>query len=309
MGMGIELALINTPCRGIRRYLLLTARSLVLLARRRPNVLLVQSPSLILSILAVLLRPALGYRLLLDAHNEAVVPYENPQRWIRWLSCWVIRRADLTIVTNRQLAQIVSEQGGRAFMLPDRIPQPVRSSARTLGPGFNVALIATFARDEPLAAIFEAVRGAELELYVTGNTRKLTEDLARSAPPNVRFTGFLSEEDYWSLLQSVDAVVDLTLKPDCLVCGAYEALALGKPLLLSGNAASIELFGEGALFTDNSPSDIRQGLGRLRAEQQALRGAAERKRAELAQRWEVTARALTSEPAFQSGRSQRVSAR
>ena len=96
------------------------------------------------------------------------------------------------------------------------------------------------------------MRGADLHLQVTGNPHKIGLSVAQRAPPNVHFTGFLADEDYWQLLRSADAIIDLTSKADCLVCGAYEALALGKPMLLSDNTASRELFGEGAVLTDNS---------------------------------------------------------
>lgn len=291
-GLGIELVLIETTYRGLRRYLLLTARTIALLVRQRPGVLLAQNPSLILGALCVVLRGALGYRLIVDAHNEAVEPHENPQPWIRWLSRWVIRRADLTIVTNRQLAELVRKQQGKPFVLPDRIPAPAPGVVRPLGAGFNVVLIATFARDEPIAEIFEAARGGELELFVTGNPQKLRADVAARAPPNVRFTGFLAEADYWSLLRAADAVVDLTLKPDCLVCGAYEALAVGKPMLLSNNSASVELFGEGALFTDNTVEDIRCSIERLKRDRVRLGANALLKRNELAAAWSLRAHGL-----------------
>lgn len=293
-GLNVELALLATRRRGLTRYLLLTVRTLALLLRRRPRVLLVQNPSLVLGVLCLSLRPMFRFRVIVDAHNEAVEPYENPHAWIRWLSRWVIRHADLTIVTNRQLAQKVREQGGRPFILPDRIPTPPPGVGNSLGAGFNVVLIATFAKDEPVAAIFEAVRDAALQLYVTGNSHKLAARVVAGVPANVHFTGFLGESDYWSLLRSADAVIDLTLKSDCLVCGAYETLALGKPLLLSNNEASIELFGDGALFTDNTPRDIRLALERLRTERTHLQSAAERRRGELAERWQASARVLSA---------------
>ncbi|HKD53570.1 MAG TPA: glycosyltransferase [Steroidobacteraceae bacterium] len=291
-GLDIELVPLATPYGGLRRYLVLTVRTVALLARRRPRVLLVQNPSLVLSVLAVALRGALRYRLVVDAHNEAVDPYENRQFCIGALSRWVVRRADLTIVTNRQLAQRVREQRGEPFILPDRIPAAPGGAARTLASGYNVVLIATFAKDEPISAIFDAVRGVQLHLHVTGNPARLPARVKAAAPANVHFTGFLAEGDYWSLLRSADAIVDLTLKPDCLVCGAYEALALGKPVLLSANAASIELFGDGALYTDNSPGDVRRALDQLRAEQRPQQAAAARKRDELIERWKTSAQAL-----------------
>lgn len=292
-GLDLELVVLKTRWRGPVRYLLLGARTVGLLVRRRVRVLLVQNPSLILASLAVLLRALLGYRLIVDAHNEAVEPFINRQRWVKSLSRWVIRKADVTIVSNRQLAALVDAWGGRSFTLPDPIPVPPPASAlRTLEGPFNVVLIATHAPDEPVAQIFEAVRDTDVHLYVTGNPSRMDPMLAARAPPNVRFTGFLPDPDYWALLRSADAIIDLTLMQDCLVSGAYEALAVGTPMLLSNNRASVELFAGAAAFTDNTTADIRRGLERLRLGSDELKIAAAVKRGELTQRWIASARDL-----------------
>ncbi len=292
-GLGLELVVLKTRRRGALRYLSLSARTVGLLMRRRVKVLLIQNPSLILGALSALLRPVLGFQLIVDAHNEAVTPYINRQDWVRRLSYWVIRHSELTIVTNRQLARIIEAQGGRAFTLPDRVPTaPAPGAAPALAGAFNVVLIATYAADEPIAAVFEAVRGTDMQLYVTGNPKKLDPAVAASVPANVHFTGFLEESAYWGLLRSADGIIDLTLMDDCLVCGAYEALAIGKPMLLSNNTASVELFGDAAAFTDNTTVDIRRALDALRLRKADFAAAALRKRGEMAQRWDAAAHAL-----------------
>jgi glycosyltransferase involved in cell wall biosynthesis len=291
-GLGFEFIVLNTHFQGMTRYLLLATRTISLLVRRRPDILVVQNPSLVLTALSIAIRGAFGYRIVVDAHNEAVIPFINRQRWVNRVSRWILRRADLTIVTNRHLAEIVKERGGRPFSLPDRIPTPPQGAVRPLGAGFNVVLIATFAPDEPLASVFEAVRGTQVDLYVTGNHRKLEKSVAATVPRNVSFTGFLDEEGYWCLLKAADAIVDLTLMPNCLVCGAYEALALGKPMVLSNNPASVGLFGGVAVFTDNTPSDIRRALQKVRLECAQLQAAAVQKRHELRNAWVTQAREL-----------------
>jgi glycosyltransferase involved in cell wall biosynthesis len=292
-GLGLELVVLSSAARGARRYLLLSARTLGLLLRRRPAVLVVQNPSLVLAALSLAARWLFGYRLVVDAHNEAVTPFVNRQRTLVAVSRWVLRRADLTLVTNAQLADIVRARGGTAFVLPDRIPAAPAAAARTLRDRFNVVLIATFAPDEPVGAIFEAVSGLDVDLYVTGNNRRLAPAFAAAVPGNVVFTGFLAEADYWGLLRSADAILDLTSMPDCLVCGAYEALAVGKPMVLSGNQASRELFGAAAVFTDNSPGDIRRALQQVRQGRAQLQSAGEQRREELESAWAREAGALT----------------
>ncbi len=292
-GLGLELVVLKDRGRGLRRYADLVWRTRALLAARHADVLLVTNPSLILAALCVLLRRVHAYLLIVDAHNEAVTPYINRQGWIRRLSRWVIRHSDLTIVTNSQLGTLVAGYGGRPFVLPDRIPTPPgEAAAPALSGTFNAVLIATYAPDEPIAEVLEAVRGLDIQLHVTGNPRKLAARIREGAPPNVHFTGFLEEAAYWGLLRAADAVVDLTLMDDCLVCGAYEALSLGKPMVLSNNAASVDLFADAAVFTDNTAGDIRRALDAVRGGHGQLRAAAERRRVELIERWEASAHKL-----------------
>jgi hypothetical protein len=44
------------------------------------------------------------------------------------------------------------------------------------------------------------------------------------------------------------------------VCGAYEALAARKPLILSRTEALASYFGEAAVFTDNTSDAIRESV-------------------------------------------------
>jgi glycosyltransferase involved in cell wall biosynthesis len=291
-GLGIELRSVTTRRRGFLRYLELTLRTLPILARARPKVLLVQNPSLILAVLTALVRPLFGYRLVVDAHNEAVEPYINRSRLVLGFTRWVLRRADLTIVTNRYLAQTVVAAGGTPFVLPDRIPRPLQHERKQLAGSFRLLLIATFAPDEPLDAVIEAVRDTPYALYVTGNHKKAPPQLLAQAPANVTFTGFLSEADYWAHLAGCDAVVDLTTMPNCLVCGGYEAAALSKPLLLTHSPAAVDLFGDAAVFTDNSMADIRRALEQLRANAADLAARMQRRHHELNREWRTSADSL-----------------
>lgn len=262
-GLGIPLHELVSRRRGLRRYAELIPRTFGLIRSQRPEVLLVQNPSFVLAVLALLLRPLFGYRLVVDAHNEAVEPYINRKWWFVSLARRLMRWSDLTIVTNRWLADIVTGVGGRAFVLPDPLPAvPEPESGKPpvawRGAPLRMVAIATYAPDEPIEIMLQAARQlvGQVEFAFTGNHSKVPAELMREVPENVHFTGFLAEEDYWRLLIDADAVMDLTLMDNCLVCGAYEALACGKPAVLSGNSASKELFAGAAVFVDNSVAEI-----------------------------------------------------
>src|SRR5690606_16802630 len=79
-------------------------------------------------------------------------------------------------------------------------------------------------------------------------------------PSNIILTGFLPHEAFDQYLFDADAVMDLTTRPDCMVCGAYEATAAETPIILSRNDAMQNYFFDGAIFIDNKAVDIERGI-------------------------------------------------
>ncbi len=295
--LGLPLLVLTTPHRALRRYLTLSLQTLRVLRRERPRTVFIQNPSLILATLVLAARPFLGrYRVVVDAHNEAVTPFTYARWPITWLARRALRQADATVVTNAALAEIVRTQGGRPLVLPDRLPStPVQPQPTPLDESLRVMVIATYAADEPIDEIIEAARtlGPGFQFAFTGNPAKLAAELRAALPQNVRLTGFLPEHDYWQLMADSHVALDLTLKPNCLVCGAYEALALRKPMVLSGNPASRDLFGRVALFPrEDRAADIADTLreSRARYDEQVERLTAEAPR--FAEQWTLAAGAL-----------------
>ena len=289
----MDLHVLGTRRSGLGRYIELVSRTFRTLLTVRPQVVIVQSPSIVLSLVAILWRGWLGYRVVVDAHNEAVEPFINPSAPFRWLTSYLLRHSDLTIVTNRALADIVISNGGRAVVLPDRIPDPPQLGRRTAtpNPDFAVAVIATFASDEPVHNILEAASRLHphVRFTITGNSNKLPAVVRRSAPPNVTFSGFLSEAAYWELLANVSLIVDLSLIDNCLVCGGYEALSVGTPLLVSNSRASRELFRAAARYTDNSTASIVAEIQQARRQIGSLRDNVVSVRDQLNREWLVEA--------------------
>jgi glycosyltransferase involved in cell wall biosynthesis len=258
--------------------------------------LFVQNPSLVLAMVAVFLRPLYGYRLIVDAHNEAVRPFIHTAWPFPALARWLLRRADVTIVTNEALAAVVRAAGGSPHVLPDCLPEPpsIAERAKTPAGAFSVMVVATYAADEPIPEILEAARslGPEFQFHVTGNDRKLPATERQKLPANVTLAGFLPESDYWALMGSCDVVLDLTLMPDCLVCGAYEALSLHKPMILSDSPAARQLFEPAALMASPDPAGIEASVRGARARNGELLAAAPQVAARFAADWKRSASAL-----------------
>jgi len=295
--LGIRRVVLSTKVRKPFREVLLSWRTLALLYRARPKVLLVQNPSLICTLLVALLRPFFGYQIIVDAHGDAVIPYAHNWLLVRAVTFFLIRRARLTIVTNLGLAARVRAHGGRPFVLCDNLPTVSENHRTDLGPGKHVMFISTYASDEPHAELFaaaEALKAEGVTFHVTGKVRSDTLARLPPVPGNVVLTGFLAEHDYWNLLLSCDVVVDLTTMPDCLVCGAYEAVAAGRALVLTDNAPSRELFEDAALYTHNSAAAIAASVVEALSRQEELEAAASGHALKMQRTWNVKARELTA---------------
>ncbi len=289
--LGLPLHEVTFNASRLKRYAKLGRQTLRLLSERKPKVVYVQNPSLILATLVLAARPFLGrYKVVMDAHNEAVAPFTHAYWPVTSLTRHVLRAADVTIVTNAALADQVRQIGGSPHVLPDRLPTPpfAPTSPLTLDGPLRVMVVATYAADEPIAEIIEAARslGDQYQLSITGRETKLPAEQRARLPANVRQTGFLSEEAYWELMRDSHIVLDLTLKPNCLVCGAYESLAVLRPMVLTGNPATVDLFGKVAVMTtDHDAKSIAGCLQRARAQLSQLNDSVMNERPRFEQRW------------------------
>jgi len=289
--LGLPLHEVTFTAPRLKRYAKLSGQTLQLLSKHRPKVLYVQNPSLILSVLVLAARPFLGgYKVIMDAHNEAVAPFTHAYWPVTSLSRYALRAADVTIVTNSALADQVRSIGGTPHVLPDRLPTPpiAPTAPPKLDGPLRVMVVATYAADEPITEIIEAARllGDQYQLSITGRETKLPAEQRARLPANVKQTGFLSEEAYWELMRDSHITLDFTLKPNCLVCGAYESLAALRPMLLTGNPATVDLFGKVALFpNEHDAKSIADCLRHSRDQLAQLNESVVTERPRFEQRW------------------------
>lgn len=247
------------------RYPALIFRTLGVFFREKPKLVIVQNPSIVLAFFSIMMGVLMGFRVVSDTHNDAIQgprPFEKRYCWMLPIYAKAQRWADLTIVTNEELSKVVLAYGGRPFTLPDRLPRFENPTPIELKGKHNVVFICTFADDEPYAEVINAghLIDPSTYLYVTGPYERAPASLISSAPANVIFTGFLPDKKYIDLLFSCDVVMDLTRLENCLVCGAYEAVSLGKPLILSDTNQLRRYFHKGAIYTRNHAGDIANAI-------------------------------------------------
>jgi glycosyltransferase involved in cell wall biosynthesis len=263
-GLGVPLFELAFKGGRLKRYMKSLTATARVLATKKPAVLFVQNPSIVLALTAVLWGRLRGRPVIVDAHNAGLTPLEGRSALMNRAAAFIARHASLTIVSNAALMPIVDSYGGRPFVLPDPIPElPAGSPPEGADKALRVLFICTYASDEPYTAVVQAARAfaKDVTIYITGRLKAEHEALRQEAPPNVIFTGFVPEDRFIGLLHAADVVMDLTTRDNCLVCGAYEGVAAGKPLILSDSQATREYFSRGVVYTDNTPESIERCLG------------------------------------------------
>jgi glycosyltransferase involved in cell wall biosynthesis len=158
----------------------------------------------------------------------------------------------------------VMKKGGRAIVLHDKIPTIELPRERIELPnGRNILFVCTFASDEPVAEVISSARnlGPGFNIHITGNYRNGGLDpSAPDFPENIHLLGFVSNELYEAYMYSCDVILVLTTAEWVIVCGGYEAVALGKPLVTSNTRALKEFFQGKALHTDPNPDAIAKAI-------------------------------------------------
>jgi len=255
-----ELTLDHAP-RAVR-YPYLLFKTVRTLLKERPALAIVQNPSVVLSLFITAIGRIVGLKVVVDSHNEGIAPFYSVHNWLLPFYALIQKWADLTIVTNVGLAEIAERNGGVPFVLEDMLPRIEGTDTLDLLGTYNVVYVCTFEKDEPY---MEFIKAAELIspatcTYITGRHTKISPDIRRQAPANVVFTGFLPDQEFINLLYSCDLVIDLTYMKDCLVCGAYEAVVLGKPIVLSDTKALRNYFSKGAVYTKNDSKHIAAAI-------------------------------------------------
>jgi glycosyltransferase involved in cell wall biosynthesis len=241
------------------RYVLQGLKTLWILWREKPEVVLVQNPPIFAALTVYLYAKMFKARYLIDAHTGALLA-----PWWRWslpLHGFLSRRAVTTMVTNDHLADLVASWGANAFILAD-IPShfPPGTSYPVAG-RFQVAVVNSFSPDEPLPEIIAAASQLpDVHFYITGDPLRADKTLLRKAPSNVHFTGFINDDAYIGLMRTVHAIMVLTTDDHTMQRGACEAVAVGKPIITSDWPILRSSFHKGTIHIDNSISAIKDAV-------------------------------------------------
>ena len=278
--------------KGLKKYLKYITgpiKTIRMLLKERPTLVVCENPSIVLAFMMVMIKILTKLPVIVDAHYAGIIPLDGRSKFLLRIIKFINRNATAVIVTNPNHKAMVELDGGKGLILQDMVPD-INTSVRTDLGSRSILMICSFADDEPYEQVFEAAKliPYDVTIYVTGNYKKKNVDPA-SVPVNVKLTGFVSEERFIELLNSVDIIMAFTDRDDCLMCGCYEAVATATPMIISDSQALRDYFWMGAVYTTHEPGIIAWSIKHLYQHYDTFQTQIEELRPVLIDEWEETA--------------------
>jgi len=276
------------------RYFLSSFVTLAYLIRRRPRAVIVTNPPLLPGLISWAYCTLHKSPIVLDTHPGGFgAQGDRVSQRLQLAHRWLARRVSASMVTDEHWVKKLAEWGAEALVIHEAPPIWSVGPARAPGKRPVVLFVGTFGGDEPIDVVFDAARSCpELDIWVTGDPRRCPPELLQRVPENVRLTGFLAMPEYASAMQDADLVLTLSTEPTSVMRAAYEAVYVGRPLVLSDSPGLRTLFPY-AVAVPNTSEGIARGLRHAIAEHERLRAATEPARDLQQRRWDEQLRALS----------------
>jgi glycosyltransferase involved in cell wall biosynthesis len=251
------------------RYLTQAWQTWRVLRQERPDIIFVQNPPIFAVLVASLYSHCYGARFVIDSHTGAFLG--TKWRWSVGLHRMLSRGALTTIVHNESQGRLVQRWGCSYRVLAFTPGDYPLGELYPLSEKFNVAVICSFDSDEPLEILFEAAGHLrEVCFYLTGDARRIDRRLLMKKPDNIYLTGYLSYERFIGLMRGVSAIMDLVNNEHTLLMGAFEAVSLGVPLIVSDWPLLRNYFSLGTVYIPNTVEGICEGVRRMQGNHSQL---------------------------------------
>jgi len=256
------------------RYVVLSIRTILLLFRRSPDVVIAQNPPIFCPLVCLLYCSLSGARLIIDHHSIWKVKTlgKSPlSRAIGFLEGVVSRAAWANTTVHGVWGRMLVDIGAsRVEVIHDFVAKNPSSRNEELRRRFSdrpTICIASHGGHplERLELEAEAVaQRHDLSLLICGPTAKLAPRIAGlKLPPNVKYVGFLDKSTYETLKASVDFALNITDEPYTLSHVIFEFAASGIPVVSSKEEVVKELFGNSLLYADSKVERVRERVDEM----------------------------------------------
>ncbi len=233
----------------------LIAMTFFRLLKKKYDVVFAQIPPIGSAIASFLYAKAFSKKLIFDAHSGFFFPKTLNQNLYLLLYRLMLKYITMNLVHNEGIFRRSFLRNTQTIVLEDKLPFKLSDSTFSDKERFRIAVICGYGKDEPLANILESINSVpEIEFYLTGDSQNLKDKYP--IPKNLILTGYLPNDEYEICLRNMQAIIALTTRPDTVLCGAYEAVSLAKPLITSDLPMLRKYFYKGTVHTQNDTQSI-----------------------------------------------------
>ncbi|MCL2172195.1 MAG: hypothetical protein LBH62_04535 [Nitrososphaerota archaeon] len=230
-------------------YIRATIKTFTSVLRQKPQVLLLQLPQGPLLLEAYFLKKLVGCKIIADVHTGFLINTDWKGLILNAPFVKLLSLADVVIAHNEtQLDIIPKNVKNKTLIVYD--PWDLIDVEYKINKQENYMVFpASFAPDEPLREVIEAVNASVQpeKLYITGNWKRAPE-LKKYETEKIRFTGFLSNQEFNKLLSGASAIITGTTREYTTMMAAWEAIAFNKPLAVTATRTLKSMYPHYAIF-------------------------------------------------------------
>ncbi len=233
-------------------YVRAAIRTFLKIIKIRPKNLIIQLPQGPLLFEALLFKRLVGCKVLADVHTGFLLSTDWKGKLLNAPFVKLLRYADFVIAHNdTQLNLIPKNSKNKTFVVFDPWHLIPTQNIPFATKEHYIVFPASFAPDEPLQEVIHAISVSNINvtMYVTGNWKRKPE-IKKDESDHVKFTGFLSNDEFDNLLANATAIITGTKREYTSLMSGWEAVAYSKPLALTETFTLKSLFENYAIFYD-----------------------------------------------------------
>lgn len=247
----------------IIRYLVSSIQTIFILIHKRPLIIFVMAPPTLPVALIYLYSLFSRANYIIDTHSGVF-----SKKWKTFLPFhkFFAQKSLVNIVHNSGMERRIKKLGGRTIILGD-VPRILKSGRNfQFRTNFNIVFVCSHHEDEPLSEMLQAAKNlSDIDFYFTGSPHPNHQSNLFAFDTNIHFTGFLPWADYVALIKGCNIIVCLTKNPDTTQNGAFEAIALERPIITSNWKVLKEVYFQGTKHIDNSANELIHAITAIRS--------------------------------------------
>lgn len=246
-------------------YILKSLKSLKLILKNKPDVVLVQNPPSIAPVIIVSFSKIFRFKTVIDSHNGA---FEKP-----WIDIpfhkWALRNATIVTIHNNVLFdRLTADKNFRNinFKILNSRLSDFPAGLKEISQEKYFLIISSFSGDEPMEILLQGIdnflkHNKNFNFKITGNYKKNIQLYNQyCGKNNIEFLGFVDDSQYDYLVVNAYGIIALSTRDDVQQFALMEAVGAEVPFISNKNKTNIDLFEDKMVLIENNSDKVSDGV-------------------------------------------------